>query len=243
MLVVFSFFIIHWYTSLFCQTFFHHRYGAHRQFLMSKRAEKFFFLLTWITQGSSYLNIRAYVIMHRGHHAYSDKEKDPHSPHHSKGFWDMMWKTKKFYSGLIAGHIKAEKRFTKYFPEWKALESIGETLYSRVAFVAVYFLVYLVWANHWWLWFLLPIQIIIGPVQGAIVNWCGHKYGTHRFKTGDKSRNTWWLNLFLLGETNQHNHHFYPKRINFGYKWYEVDPVYPVVLTFDKVGLIQIKRE
>ena len=35
-MVVVVFFIVHWQLSLFCQSFFLHRYGAHRQFTMSK---------------------------------------------------------------------------------------------------------------------------------------------------------------------------------------------------------------
>ena len=51
------------------------RYGAHRMFTMSKR-ERTFHLLTYLTQGSSYLNPRAYAILHR-HHAYTDGPRTP----------------------------------------------------------------------------------------------------------------------------------------------------------------------
>ena len=74
------FFVAIWYLSLFCQTFFQHRYAAHGAFKMSKRTEKAFYILSYITQGSSYMSPRAYAIMHRLHHAYTDTELDPHSP-------------------------------------------------------------------------------------------------------------------------------------------------------------------
>ena len=67
-------FIIHWYVSLFSQTFFLHRYSAHKMFLMNKFWEKVFYVLTWIFQGSSYLSPYAYGIMHRYHHAYADTD-------------------------------------------------------------------------------------------------------------------------------------------------------------------------
>src|SRR5688572_14827284 len=57
----------HWYLSLFTQTFFHHRYAAHRMFTMKKGVEKFFYLLSFVFQGASYLSPRAYGIMHRMH--------------------------------------------------------------------------------------------------------------------------------------------------------------------------------
>ena len=59
---------------MFCQSFFLHRFGAHKQFTMSRGWELFFNYLTALTQNSSYLNPRGYAILHRMHHAYSDTE-------------------------------------------------------------------------------------------------------------------------------------------------------------------------
>ena len=70
----------HWYLSLFTQTFFNHRYAAHRMFTMNKGVEKIFYVMSFVFQGASYLSPRAYAIMHRMHHAYADTEMDPHSP-------------------------------------------------------------------------------------------------------------------------------------------------------------------
>ena len=50
----------------------------------SKRWEKVFYAATWFLQGSSFLVPRAYAVMHRMHHTYSDTEQDPHSPHFSQ---------------------------------------------------------------------------------------------------------------------------------------------------------------
>ena len=79
MLPILVFFIAHWVLSVFFQTFFLHRYGAHKQFTMSHRWERFFYLMTFLTQGSSFLVPRAYAYLHREHHAFSDTERDPHS--------------------------------------------------------------------------------------------------------------------------------------------------------------------
>ena len=74
-----------------------HRYAAHQVFTMSKTMERITFILTWIFQGSSYLSAYGYGIMHRMHHAYTDTEKDPHSPSHDANMFAMMWKTKTIY--------------------------------------------------------------------------------------------------------------------------------------------------
>ena len=93
MLPVLVFFVAHWQISVFFQTFFLHRYGAHKQFTMSKGWERFFFFLTYLAQGSSFLSPRGYAILHRMHHAYSDTEKDPHSPLFYKNVFTMMLNT------------------------------------------------------------------------------------------------------------------------------------------------------
>jgi len=56
----------------------------------TKTREKFFYLSTWLVQGSSFLVPRAYGVMHRMRHVYSDTEKDPHSPHFFKDIYQMM---------------------------------------------------------------------------------------------------------------------------------------------------------
>src|SRR4029077_3576462 len=99
-MIILVFFLTHWFLSLFCQTFFLHRYGAHKMFTMSKGWERFFHLFTFICQGSSYLNPRAYAILHREHHAFSDTDRDPHSPHTYPNLINMMLVTKKRYQGI-----------------------------------------------------------------------------------------------------------------------------------------------
>src|SRR5947209_3857081 len=83
------FFAAHWITSILCQTLFLHRYGAHRMFTMSRRWERFFYLLTFVSQGSSFLVPRAYAVLHREHHAFGDSERDPHSPHFASSVLTM----------------------------------------------------------------------------------------------------------------------------------------------------------
>src|SRR5580700_2906792 len=102
---------MHWQCSVFCQTFFLHRYGAHRMFTMSKGWERFFHLLTYVSQGASYLNPRGYALLHRLHHAYSDTPKDPHSPTQHKNFLAMMWETKGRYQQLCAKKESVDGRF------------------------------------------------------------------------------------------------------------------------------------
>src|SRR5881392_3664671 len=99
-MAILVFFVLHWQLSVFFQTFFLHRYGAHKQFTMSKGWERFFHLCTYVSQGSSFLSPRGYAILHRMHHAYSDTERDPHSPHNSRTVIGMQLDTLKVYTPL-----------------------------------------------------------------------------------------------------------------------------------------------
>src|SRR6476661_9237804 len=109
MLAILIFFVAHWYLSLFSQTFFHHRYAAHKAFTMSPFWEKVFYIFAYITQGSSYMSPRVYAIMHRIHHAYTDTENDPHSPSYDKNLFSMMWRTSATYVDIMSGRLIPEE--------------------------------------------------------------------------------------------------------------------------------------
>jgi stearoyl-CoA desaturase (delta-9 desaturase) len=242
-MAILVFFVAHYYLSLFTQTFYLHRYAAHKMFTMNKFWEKFFFLFTYICQGSSFLSPRAYALLHRMHHAYSDTELDPHSPHFSNNAFDMMWKTKNIYNDVVNDRNELATRFEGDIPEWKALETFGGTVYSRLGWGTAYVLFYIGFATAWWQYLLLPIHFLMGPIHGAIVNWGGHKYGYQNFDNHDKSKNTLALDFLAFGELFQNNHHKLPMRVNFGVKWWEFDPTYVAIWTLDKARIIKIKRK
>jgi stearoyl-CoA desaturase (Delta-9 desaturase) len=209
----------------------------------SKTWEKIFYFLTWFFQGSSFLVPRAYAVMHRMHHAYSDTEQDPHSPHFFKDVWHMMMHTAKIYQAFLDGTMLPDKKFTKdYLPVWPALDRFGYSNITRVAFMAAYTTFYIVFAPSYWWFLLLPIHFLMGPVQGAIVNWFGHKLGYSNFKNGDHSKNTSPIGILLMGELFQNNHHHAGDSPNFAQKWYEFDPTYQVMKLFNLVGIIKLKR-
>lgn len=247
MYIVLIVFVVHWYLSLFCQTFFLHRYSAHKMFIMSKPWERFFYLLTYLSQGSSYLSPRAYAILHRMHHAFSDTDKDPHSPHHTKNVFTMMWETKNIYNAVLNRKRAVENRFERNYPEWRFVEKLGDSWISRagwgVLYIVFYVLAYIYLDMHWAFFFLLPIHFLMGPIHGAIVNWSGHKYGYQNFDNQDESKNSLIFDFLMMGELFQNNHHKRPNSINFGSKWFEVDPTYPVIKLLNKLKIIEIRKK
>jgi stearoyl-CoA desaturase (delta-9 desaturase) len=242
-MAILAFFLAHWYLSLFTQTFFLHRYASHKMFTMHPIWERFFFVFTFLMQGSSFLSPRTYALLHRMHHAYSDSELDPHSPHHSNNAFTMMWKTKTVYQDVLQRRSEAAKRFEdNIYPEWVLLENFAHRWYARLGWGILYTSFYVVFATAWWQYLLLPLHFLMGTVHGAIVNWSGHKYGYQNFDNRDKSRNSLFFDFLTGGELFQNNHHKLPLRANFGVKWWELDPTYPVIWVFNKVGIIRLKR-
>lgn len=242
-MVILLFFIAHWYLSLFSQTFFQHRYAAHGAFTMSKGWERFFFIFTFITQGSSYLSTRAYAVMHRMHHAFADTEKDPHSPSFSKNIFDMMWKTYKVYAGVYDETYPVESKYKKNAPDWPVFDRFAGHMVTRIVWVALYLAFYIAFATSPWLFLLLPIQILMGPFHGAVVNWFAHKYGYKNFWMKNTAENLLRVDFLMLGESYHNNHHKHPSSVNFGYRWHEIDPIYGVILLFNKLGIINVPKQ
>lgn len=234
------FFIAVWYSSLFFQTFFQHRYAAHGAFKMSRSWEKVFYIFTYITQGSSYMSPRAYAIMHRMHHAYTDTDKDPHSPTFSKNVFSMMWRTRNIYLGIFKKKIKTEERFSKNLPDWPAFDRWAHSTLSRTLWALIYIAIIVFFSSSLWYLLLLPALLAMGAIHGAIINWFAHKYGYINFKLKNTSQNLFSVDVLMLGESYHNNHHKRPSALNFGNRWHEFDPVYPVIRILGWLHIIKL---
>jgi len=108
-------------------------------------------------------------------------------------------------------------------------------------FVAGYIAFYVAFAPGFWWFLLLPIHFLMGPIQGAIVNWCGHKYGYANFNNGDQSKNTSPWGILLMGELFQNNHHKFGASPNFAQRWFELDPTFQIMRVLHWTRLIRFK--
>ena len=234
-------FILHWYVSLFTQTFFLHRYASHQMFKMNNFIEKLFFILTWLAQGPSFLEPAAYALMHRKHHRLSDTEGDPHSPVKFSNWFKFMLKTFDEYRSF-KNDVAKNNYEDKNLPRWPKFENIVDTYTVRILFALSYVLFYVYFAPNILFFLLVPIHIAMGPIHGFIVNWFGHKHGYRNFKMlGDNSKNTLHIDFLMMGELYQNNHHRYPQKMNFAVKWFEVDFGFYIVKILHFLRIITIK--
>lgn len=185
---------------------------------------------------------RAYAIMHRMHHAFTDTEKDPHSPKYSNNVVTMMSRTNRIYIGIYKGKLQVDDKFMKNIPDWPAFDKWALSWKSSALWSLIYISYYLFFATAWWMYLLIPIHILMGPVHGTIINWFAHKYGYTNFNVNNTSKNLLPVDFLMLGESYHNNHHKFPSRINFGgIRWHELDPVYPVIRLLNWLGVLKIK--
>ncbi len=239
------FFLVQWQLSVFFQSFFLHRYGAHRQFSMSKRMERVFHFLAWFVMGSSFLSPRGYAILHRMHHAYSDTPKDPHSPVQQPNLYKMMNGTHEIYRSILRRRQEPEARFEGGYPTWPAMDRIMSSWPSSFGFGAIYAAIYVLYVQatgSYWVLALLPFHWYLGPIHGAIVNYFGHKLGYRNFESDDASKNTLVFDVLTAGELFQNNHHKFGQSPNFGVRWFELDPTYQVMKVLNALGLIDMSK-
>jgi len=227
----------HWYVSLFCQTFYLHRYASHGMFKLPYLIDRLFYLLTFFAQGPAFLNPEAYALMHQAHHKYSDSEKDPHSPHFHTSIFKMMLKTLREYNRLVKS--PSGKKADHYYPTWPLLDQFATTWLHTFLWVILYVFLYQKIVTAPWQYSFLLIHFLMGPIQGATVNWFGHKLGYRNYNLPDKSKNTIPVDILLMGELYQNNHHQFPMALNFAKRWFEWDPTYLVILILKKSRLLK----
>lgn len=233
--------IVHWYSSLFFQSIFHHRYAAHGMFSMSKGWERVFFIGCFLTQGTSYISARAYGIMHRLHHAHTDTEHDPHSPHNSPNMFTLLWQTRNSYRNIYIGKADVENKYTKDLPVWESFDYMAHSIAAKIVWTALYVTFYAIFATQWWMWLFLPITLVMGAFQGVAVNWWAHRFGYETYKMDNTSKNILPVDFIFWGEAYHNNHHKHPGKPDNAHKWFEWDMGFFAMKMLHKLGVIRIK--
>jgi stearoyl-CoA desaturase (Delta-9 desaturase) len=221
-----------------------HRLLTHRSFQTSKPAEYLFATLgSMAVQGP----VIAWVADHRKHHAHTDKEGDPHSPHvgHGDGVSGVMAGLWHAHTGwLLSTQGRADwKRYAADLYEDEGMRRINRRFVSLVvASLAIPalagFLVSggLAGAATGLLWGGLVRIFFVHHITWSVNSVC-HFLGSRRFDTDDHSTNVLWLSLPSLGESWHHNHHTFPRSAVHGLKRWELDPSALLIAAMERLGL------
>jgi stearoyl-CoA desaturase (Delta-9 desaturase) len=221
-----------------------HRLLTHRAFATSKPLEYAFAILgSMAVQGP----VIDWVADHRKHHAHTDVDGDPHSPHvgHGDGVRGV-------FSGLWHAHVgwllmnqgRAERR--RFAPD--LCDDSGMRFISRwfpvlvVAGLAIPALAgyavsgTLAGAALGLLWGGLVRVFFVHHVTWSINSVC-HFMGSRRFEVDDHSTNVFWLALPTMGESWHHNHHAFPRSARHGLRWWEIDISGLLIGGLERLGL------
>ena len=219
----------------------YHRLLTHRGFQTYKGLQYMWAVLGGMGLQGSVLD---WVADHRKHHAHTDQEGDPHSPHvgHGHGF-SGLWHA---HTGwLFETHGQADwkkyarelyedpgmRRINKAFP-WIAYLSLAiPTVLGFVlhGFTAEGALRGLVWGG-------LVRAFFLHHVTWSINSVC-HYFGRRRFEIEDHSTNVFWLALPSFGESWHHNHHAFPRSATHGLGRWEVDLSALLIRGMKRLGL------
>ena len=207
-----------------------HRYLTHRAFRTSKPVEYALAILGSMAIEGPVVN---WVADHRKHHAHTDEEGDPHSPHvgHGdglagsiKGLWwaHLGW--------LLDRHGQADPaRYARDVHEDAGMQRINRWFIPLVIaglllpFAAGFVITgTLAGAATALLWGGLVRVCVLHHVTWSVNSVC-HFFGRRRFDTDDESTNVTWVALLSFGEGWHHNHHAFPRSAKHGLRWYEPD--------------------
>jgi stearoyl-CoA desaturase (delta-9 desaturase) len=222
----------------------YHRLLTHRSFQTAKPVEYTFAILgSMAVQGP----VISWVADHRKHHAHTDEEGDPHSPHvgHDGGVRGVLSGLWHAHSGWLMS-TQGRADWKKYAPD--LYEDSGMRTISRrfpllvLATLAIPALAGFLVSGTWLgaltglLWGGLVRIFFVHHVTWSVNSVC-HFLGSRRFDTDDQSTNVFWLALPSLGESWHHNHHAFPRSAVHGLKRWELDPSALIIAAMEKVGL------
>jgi stearoyl-CoA desaturase (Delta-9 desaturase) len=192
-------------------------------------------------------NIISWVADHRKHHAYSDEEGDPHSPHvgHGGGWTGALKGLWHAHVGWLFIHTHRGNR-ERYAPDLlndPLIRFIDRTfvLWVTLGLLVPFGLGYLIGGSlhtalTGLLWGGLVRMLVVHHVTYSINSLC-HFFGRRAFETGDESRNLFWLAPFTFGESWHNNHHAFPTSYRHGLRTWQVDISAWVIWVLERTGL------
>lgn len=223
-----------------------HRLFTHRSFESGPVVRATFAILgSMAMQGP----VTQWVTDHRKHHAFSDEDGDPHSPH--AGHPDTVW-------GAIRGFVHAHMGWLFTLKGMERGKDYGRDLFEDPLIRRIDRL-YLLWVV-----LTFGIPFLIGYLAGGLdvstgseaavwgglvrifayqhatfsVNSICHMFGRRAYRSRDESRNNWVVAALTFGEGWHNNHHAFPSSAKHGLDRFQLDLSWWTIRALERVGLV-----
>jgi stearoyl-CoA desaturase (delta-9 desaturase) len=220
-----------------------HRYFTHGAF-KANRALRIALAMTgsMAMQGQ----IIGWVADHRRHHAYADREGDPHSPWLygtsavalAKGFWHAhmgwMFRRELTNAARFAPDLLGDpdiQRVNRWFPALTAVTLLAPAVLGGL----------ITWS--WWgaltafFWAGLVRVAALHHVTWSVNSIC-HMIGDRPFEARDKSANFWPLAILSMGESWHNSHHADPTCARHGVRRGQIDVSARLIRIFEQLGWV-----
>jgi stearoyl-CoA desaturase (delta-9 desaturase) len=192
-----------------------------------------------------------WVSDHRRHHAFSDKEGDPHSPWRygndvralTKGLWHAhigwLFDVEQTNQERFAPDLLADPDIVKVDRAFMRLTAVTLLLPPLVGYL---------WSGFTWqgaltafFWGSLVRVALLHHTTWSINSIC-HAFGERPFKSRDKATNVWWLAVISMGESWHNLHHAEPTAARHGVLKGQVDSTARVIWAMEKLRMVHEVR-
>lgn len=218
-----------------------HRYFTHRAFKANR----------WLRRGLAIAGSMAlqgdvitWVADHRRHHAFADKEGDPHSPWRfgatpaalAKGFWyahtGWLFVRDRTNAARFTPDLLADRditRISRHFPLWTVVSLLAPAALGGVLGASFW----AAWTAFFWAG--LVRVAVLHHVTWSVNSIC-HILGQRPFTSRDKATNVWPLAILSMGESWHNLHHADPTCARHGARPGQVDISARVIWALEKLG-------
>jgi stearoyl-CoA desaturase (Delta-9 desaturase) len=208
-----------------------HRALAHRALALHPVVDVVLRTVLWLTTGQ---DRREWVAVHRKHHAFTDRDGDPHSPR-LRGFWHVQF-LNAYYYRQEARNPETLRRFASDIPADRldrlmfSYGRVGPALGTALLCLLLGVVPGLITA--------LAHGVLYVFVVAPLINGLGHWRGTQNFN--NTAYNASLLAWMTAGESLHNNHHAHPRSAKFSMQGVEVDPSWLVIRALAAVGLVVV---
>jgi len=216
-------------------TIYLHRAQAHRALDLHPAASHFFRFWLWFTTATV---TKAWVSIHRKHHAKCETPEDPHSPQ-IVGINTVLWQGAELYRAEAAKTATLERYGHGTPDDWLERNLYTPHTYAGIVILLILQLILFgpigltVWA----------VQMLWIPFFAAgVINGIGHYWGYRNFACEDASTNILPWGILIGGEELHNNHHAYGSSAKLSNRWYEFDIGWAYIRTLEVLGLASVKK-